>query len=208
MRCGNPSQASDGLAYLLILSFLVAGLTFGLIMRDRVLTSSQPDQTPQTQIKTYQSALAMTPIVLPARLKIPRLKIDALIESAGLKADGSMDVPINPANVAWFQLGPQPGESGSAVIDGHYGSRDGTAAAFNGLHRLRMGDTISVLASDGSISSFVVRKIQNYDPAADASEVFSSNDGLSHLNLITCEGEWNSITQSYSQRLVVFSDKQ
>jgi hypothetical protein len=53
----------------------------------------------------------------------------------------------------------------------------------------------------------VVREIQRYDPNADASSVFSSNDGKSHLNLITCEGIWDEVSQSYPQRLVIFTDK-
>jgi len=32
-----------------------------------------------------------------------------------------MDLPKERANVAWFNLGPRPGENDSAVIAGHYG---------------------------------------------------------------------------------------
>jgi len=35
-----------------------------------------------------------------------------------------------------------------------------------------------------------------------------TNDGLAHLNLITCIGVWEQITQGYSQRLVVFTDRE
>ena len=34
-----------------------------------------------------------------------------------------------------------------------------------------------------------------------------TNDGLAHLNLITCI-VWEQITQGYSQRLVVFTDRE
>ena len=54
---------------------------------------------------------------------------------------------------------------------------------------------------------FVVRKIQSYDPGEDASEVFVSNDGKPHLNLITCDGVWDKQAKQYSKRLVVFSDR-
>lgn len=57
----------------------------------------------------------------PVRLKIPKINIDAAIESVGLTPEGAMDVPKSHTNVAWFNLGPRPGEQGSAVINGHFG---------------------------------------------------------------------------------------
>jgi sortase (surface protein transpeptidase) len=33
-------------------------------------------------------------------------------------------VPVDQRNVAWFNLGPLPGENGSAVISGHYGLKN------------------------------------------------------------------------------------
>jgi len=53
----------------------------------------------------------------------------------------------------------------------------------------------------------VVRESQKYQPKADASNIFGSNDDKSHLNLITCTGFWNRILKSRSERLVVFADK-
>jgi hypothetical protein len=60
------------------------------------------------------------PSGLPVRLKIPSIGVDARIKPVGLTADGAMDVPAGPADVAWFDLGPRPGEIGSAVVAGHY----------------------------------------------------------------------------------------
>jgi hypothetical protein len=64
-----------------------------------------------------------------------------------------------------------------------------------------------VTDKQGGKTKFVVRRAQSYHPDADASTIFQSNDGKSHLNLITCEGEWSSERQTYSSRLVVFTDK-
>jgi hypothetical protein len=57
-------------------------------------------------------------------------------------------------------------------------------------------------------TTFVVRESRSFNPNADASDVFNSNDEKSHLNLITCEGSWNKDSKSYSQRLVIFTDKE
>ncbi|KKQ70878.1 MAG: peptidase C60 family protein [Candidatus Peregrinibacteria bacterium GW2011_GWC2_39_14] len=140
------------------------------------------------------------------RLKIPRINVYSDVEEVGLNPDGTMDVPINPDNVAWFKLGPHPGEKGSAVIAGHFGWKDGAAAAFDNLYKLSKGDKLYVEDGKGATISFAVRESRRYYPNADTSVVFISNDGKPHLNLITCFGSWNEASQSYSGRLVVFAD--
>lgn len=145
---------------------------------------------------------------LPMRLRIPVISVDAIVEHVGLIPDGSMDIPKNPNNVAWFSFGKIPGENGSAVIDGHYGIKDGKGSVFDTLYKVRKGDLIYVENDKGVIVSFAVHEIRNYESGADAASVFASSDGKSHLNLITCEGVWDDSQKSYSQRLVVFADKE
>ena len=153
------------------------------------------------------SDLPVSSVGNPVRLKIPIINVDAAIEYVGLTPDGAMDVPKEKErdNVAWFNLGPRPGDNGSATIAGHYGWKDGKESVFDNLYKLRKGDKIYIEDDKGEIVSFVVRESRRYDPQADASEVFVSTDGKSHLNLITCEGIWNKVSKSYSQRLVIFT---
>jgi LPXTG-site transpeptidase (sortase) family protein len=145
---------------------------------------------------------------LPVRLVIPKISVDAAIEYVGVAPDGSMDVPKGPDDVAWFQFGPRPGEVGSAVIAGHYGWKDNRPAAFDQISTLQKGDTLSVQDEKGETITFVVRETRLFDPKADSSSVFNSNDGKAHLNLITCEGVWDAASKSYSKRLIVFTDKE
>ena len=149
-------------------------------------------------------------VELPVRLKIPSIKVDAPVEYVGLTPDGAMNVPKSPVGVAWFNLGPRPGEDGSAVITGHYGWKNNIPAVFDNLHKLRVGDKISVEDEKGLATTFVVREVRIYDKDDDdvASDVFDSSDGKAHLNLITCEGEWDKVSKTYSKRLVVFTDKE
>lgn len=162
------------------------------------------------------SPVAITPVYsgeermrsgLPLRLKIPEIGVDAVIEYVGLTADGEMDIPKNPTDVAWFSLGSRPGENGSAVISGHYGWKNDISSVFDDLHKLREGDEVYIEDENGATVTFVVRGARKYDPEADASEVFGSSDGKAHLNLVTCEGTWNEAEKSYSSRLAVFTDK-
>ena len=144
----------------------------------------------------------------PTHLKIPEIDVDATIESVNLTPDGAMDVPKNRNDVAWLQSGPRPGETGSAVLAGHYGWKNLEASAFDNLYKLHTGDKLYIEDEKGMIITFVIREIRDYDQNANASDVFSLNDEKSHLNLITCEGIWDKISKSYSKRLVIFTDKE
>jgi LPXTG-site transpeptidase (sortase) family protein len=149
-----------------------------------------------------------TNVGLPVRLKIPKINVDASFEYLGLTSDGAMDVPKGPDNVAWFNLGPRPGEVGSSVIAGHYGWKNNIPAVFDYLNTLQKGDKIYVIDDKGASTTFVVTEIGIYDQNGDAANVFGSNDGKAHLNLITCEGVWNVALKNRPSRLVVFTDKE
>jgi LPXTG-site transpeptidase (sortase) family protein len=144
---------------------------------------------------------------LPVRLQIPVIGVDSLIEDATITPDGRMDVPAGSVDVAWFALGPHPGQVGSAVIGGHYGIENGVPFVFYQLDKLKVGDNVFIIDDKNDTLAFVVRKIESFDRNADATPVFTSSDGLAHLNLITCEGVWNQVDGNYPQRLVVFTDQ-
>lgn len=140
----------------------------------------------------------------PMRLKIPKINVDAAVEYVGLTAKGTMDVPINTIDVGWFKFGSHPGEKGSAVIAGHFDGEDGTSGVFTNLDKLKKGDKLYINYANGVSLSFVVQGSRIYNPGQ-APDVFSSSDSA-HLNLVTCDGIWDSFAKSYNKRLVVFSD--
>ncbi len=144
----------------------------------------------------------------PVRIRIPKINIDTSVEKVGLTPEGAMSVPMYPQDTAWFDLGPRPGELGSSVIDGHSGYKDNKPAVFDNLGQLQKGDKVYIEDEKGEINTFVVRELRNYDPNQNAEDVFSSDDGISHLNLITCGGAWDETDKTHSSRLVVFTDKE
>lgn len=144
---------------------------------------------------------------VPVFLVIPKINVDVAIAPVGLTSNGAMGVPTGPIGTTWFDLGPRPGEIGSAVIAGHEGWKDGIVASFDNLYKLKVGDQVYVQDNHGVTTAFVVRRIGLYGQHGNAANVFSSNDGKAHLNLITCEGTWNAAEKSYSNRLVVFTDQ-
>ena len=140
----------------------------------------------------------------PVRIKIPKIEIDAVVEYVGLTEEGSMDIPHDVFNAGWFSLGPRPGERGNAVIAGHVNDVYGGDAVFANLSMLQPGDQFSIEDDLGSSILFVVRESRLYDPGY-AEDVFSGSGGF-FLNLITCDGVWDTEKKSYSQRLVVFAE--
>ena len=177
-------------------------LSYGnMSMSDSIVVPQVPD--------IAKSSMYVPEIVgLPLRLKIPSIALDAAIEKVALKTDGSMDVPKDPMNAGWYELGYRPGEMGSAVIDGHVDWWYGATGVFANLHKIKPGDKITVQDDAGLVFTFIVREIRTYNAAADATNIFISNDGIAHLNLITCTGAWNKNANQYSKRLVVFADKE
>jgi len=198
---------------ILSLSVLI-GLIFSLTMfLNFILHGSAlivDNATVQTQ-QTPRPTIKQPSYGLPVRLKIPEINVDTIVEYVGLDSDGAMDVPKNRDNVAWFELGQRPGNNGSAVISGHYGWQNMKGSIFDDLHKLSRGDKISIEDEKGEIITFIVRESRRYNPTTkktDNADIFGSLDGKSHLNLITCEGEWDERLQQYSKRLVVFADRE
>lgn len=146
----------------------------------------------------------------PIRLTIPRIKVDAGFQYTGIAPDGTMEIPNNIVDIGWFTGSARPGEKGTSVITGHVSQIRGGVVikpgVFSDLSILHAGDRLSILNDKGELIDFVVRESRLYDPAADATAVFAATNDGAHLNIITCEGTWNSEKLSYDQRLVVFTD--
>lgn len=187
---------------IVVLAGLVLGLQYILNRPDH--SGWVPPTASITAVHTQETVISG----LPVRLKIPKINVDAAIDYVGVTPQGELGVPKGPTSAAWYKLGPRPGEQGNAVIDGHFGYKDNIAAIFDNLNKLQKGDNVYVLDEKGKTATFVVRKLQTYGKNEDSSGIFVSSDGKAHLNLITCQGTWSETQKSYSDRLVVFADKE
>jgi LPXTG-site transpeptidase (sortase) family protein len=143
---------------------------------------------------------------VPVTISIGSIGIeDAPIEAVGM-INGSMGTALFANNVGWYSLGTKPGEIGSAVLAGHVNWLGGNDAVFTRLKQVEEGDIITIKNSHDETFLFMVREIKKYPVDGDTTEVFSSDDDKSHLNLITCSGIWNPLRKTHESRLVVFSD--
>lgn len=143
---------------------------------------------------------------LPKRLVIGSINVDAPIIYVGLTGEGAVDTPKGPSEVAWYKLGPRPGAQGSSVITGHFGPwKDGSSSVFDNLHKLKIGDKVTVKDDTGKDLIFIVKSTKIYKRTESPEEVFNKEDGI-FLNLITCNGTWLANQDTYNQRLVVFTE--
>jgi sortase (surface protein transpeptidase) len=143
---------------------------------------------------------------MPVHFTIPVLGVGASVEHVGVDKDNNMDIPKDYRDVAWFKPGTIPGNPGNAAIDGHldwYGVKE---AVFFYIGTLKAGDRVYVRDDKGRDRAFVVTKQavctwQN----CPLKDIFGPTTGV-HLNLITCNGNFNRNQQQYDKRLVVFTE--
>jgi LPXTG-site transpeptidase (sortase) family protein len=137
----------------------------------------------------------------PSRLLIPRIGVNARIEARGLDAGRNMETPKDFHNVAWYNLGPTPGQPGNALINGHVDWWTGSAV-FTRLGELRAGDTLIVVRGDGTRLSFKVTGRQTVAAGARVASLFAPSP-VATLTLITCTGVWDARALSDTKRLLV-----
>lgn len=145
---------------------------------------------------------------IPVRMLIPRIDMNAEIEVITKDESGYPTPPKLALNTGWYDLGVKPGEEGTAVIYGYVYWKNGYTARFSDLHFSKPGDFIEIIDDKDIITTFVVVEVKKYNLDTDISKLYESNDGKSHLNLITYDGAWDEATESYSKRVVVFTEKE
>lgn len=140
---------------------------------------------------------------IPKYIRIPKLGLQATIQSVGLNKQGNMAGPDRLTDAAWYKPGPRPGDVGNAVIAGHYGKPH--QAAFWNLGQLKSGDKVEVIDASRQVLRFTVVDTERVSPnEARRQRIFGASHEK-HLNLITCDGTWDTQTHSYDLRLIVYT---
>lgn len=207
MRASHRVRVSLQTKLTIVGVVLIECVMLALVFRTSLFDSAEAQSGIVVPLVAATSQFATDNVGIPVLIKIPSIELSATIEKVGLTKSNSLGVPKKPLNTGWYDLGPRPGELGSSVIDGHVNWWRGAKGAFEHLKLLKAGDLIEVQDENGVSVYFNVREIRTYNANADAMDVFSSVDGKSHLNLITCEGTWDKAAQQYTERLVVFADR-
>lgn len=141
--------------------------------------------------------------ILPRRIRVPSLAIDAVVERVGRKENGDMATPSSFATVGWYSPGAKPGGPGNAVFAGHLNNALGLSGVFEDLGDIKVGASVEVVGDRGSTLSYVVTEVAEYPAEGASLEHIFSREGPSQIVLITCEGEWDQSARSFDKRLVV-----
>ncbi|RCG30989.1 class F sortase [Sphaerisporangium album] len=144
--------------------------------------------------------------VRPVRILIPRIGVDAPVRPVGLMPSGEIEVPpLAPRNLTgWYKYGPVPGSLGPAVIVGHRSTRSGPSV-FARAARLRRGDAIRIVRSDGVVAVFTVDRLEQVRKTEFPTERVYGNLDRPGLRLITCAGDFDRRTGAHTDNLIVYA---
>ncbi|WP_327285063.1 MULTISPECIES: class F sortase [unclassified Streptomyces] len=163
--------------------------------------------TPAAPAPTASAApVAPLPASEPVRVRIPAAGVDTgpLLE-LGLAADGTVEVPsvADGDRIGWYTKGVTPGETGPAVLIGHFDTVRGPAVLRN-VSKIHTGDEITVTRADGRAAVFRVRELEQVGKKTFPTAKVYGNTERPELRLITCGGE---ITDGHRpDNIIVYAD--
>ena len=175
--------------------------------------SDHPLQAPTPSHRALAAAVPTPPVPtaldtarsIPVTLRVPAIGLAVFLGSSlGLNLDGSVQVPAGTQQPGWLQLGPTPGQIGSAGILGHVDSTAGPGVFFD-LRTLAAGDVVDVGLSDGVTAQFTVDSVAQYSKLAFPAQRVYGSHGSSALQLVTCGGVFDHQTGSYLSNIVVYT---
>ncbi|MEU2244805.1 class F sortase [Streptomyces sp. NPDC018338] len=159
-----------------------------------------PPTTPPARVSEATAAPAPTASAVPARplsrslpvrVRVPAAGVDTgPVLELGLAADGTVEVPsVEDADrIGWYDKGVTPGETGPAVLIGHFDTARGPAV-LKDVSRVRVGDEIAVTRADGKVAVFRVRELEQVDKKTFPTAKVYGDTTRPELRLITCGGE-------------------
>ena len=139
----------------------------------------------------------------PVSVRVDPIGISGPVQPVGVLADsGELAVPPTAGVVGWYQYGPSPGQSGSAVLAGHVDWR-GALGVFFRLGKVDVGSIVTIGFEDGSTRAFrVVERRLVLKPELPVEEVFART-GPPSLVLVTCGGEFDRSRHRYRSNVVI-----
>lgn len=140
----------------------------------------------------------------PVALGIDKIGVDTRLIGLRKGQQGELQVPENPQRAGWYSQGFAPGDDGPAVLVGHVDSYRGPGI-FARLHELAAGDTVTIRRADGTLSGWLVERVETFAKRDFPTEDVYVGDGTPSLRLVTCGGEFDAKAKSYLSNVVVFA---
>ncbi len=162
------------------------------------------DSTTAASTKDIELRSGMVPSTLqadsPTQIVIDSIDVDHPVSAVGVDSQQAFSVP-EAQLVGWYKWGSAPGMEGSTTLAAHV-DFNGAPGAFFRLSEIEIGATIKV-ASGGTSKTYVVTKARFYGREGLPTDELFAKEGPEVLTLITCGGQFDEGTRSYSDNFVV-----
>ena len=175
-----------------------------------LLGADEPPTATPIPTATLEPPATATPApeVPIARLIIPSIKVNAQVNPRGILANGVMEDPKGPTEVAWYTFSTLPNHVGNIVMAGHVDYANYGAAVFYNISKLKEGDEIQIDLVNGERATYRVTNVTSYDAdTAPVAEIVGPTD-VETVTLITCGGTFNRSTRDYDRRTVVRAERE
>ena len=172
-----------------------------------------PTPMPESAVPTATPAPSPTPSppppvaddARPLRVHVPSIGVDAEMIDLGTNADGTLEVPVDFAQVGWYTGRAVPGAPGPSILAGHVDSFSGPAVFYQ-LSALEPGAIVEVDRTDGLTARYRVVEVFEVDKDEFPTElVYGPTDGP-ELRLVTCGGNFDSAVRSYESNVIVMAE--
>ncbi|WP_065570375.1 class F sortase [Microbacterium oleivorans] len=145
----------------------------------------------------------------PERLTIRSLDVDMPVEPVGVKDTGEMQIPERPSSAGWYRFGSAPADGeGTTVIAAHVDDREYGIGPLAALRDARPGEIVAVTDADGTVTDYVTESV-TYIPRAELPvDRLFTREGRRMLAVITCGGDFDQQTRTYSDNVVLIARAQ
>lgn len=142
----------------------------------------------------------------PFRMVIDSIGVDAGVFTYALDENRVPQVPLNAADVAWYDFSARPGTGSNAVFAGHV-TWSGEAVFYR-LDQLQPGDTVRLIGEDGTELVYTVSETFLVDPNDPAELSVMGPIDADVMTIVTCGGSFFRTGDpvfggDYTNRLVV-----
>ncbi|SDH51493.1 LPXTG-site transpeptidase (sortase) family protein [Sinosporangium album] len=150
-----------------------------------------------------RAATDETDPVIPEKVAIPAIDVDAPLMELGMTKGGDVELPPyeEPETAGWFKHSAVPGDEGATVIIGHVDTRT-APAVFYKLRQLKKGQVVRVARSDGKTVEYKVDSLEQVDKGRFPTKRVYLGEGL---RLITCGGSFDWKTREYRDNVIVYA---
>jgi len=139
----------------------------------------------------------------PVKVKIKSIGVDSNTTQVGVNSKGNVGTPASIKHAAWYTGSASPVDNkGGVLMVGHVGT-DRYPGVFAGLHNVTAGDSVEVTMGDGKKVEYAVSRIEDVPSQNVDMGKYLERDGPSVLHIITCTGDYNARTHTYTDRLIV-----